>query len=103
MVVETAIEAVNGARDRRCRLQYAPKAFMGPKTGPGVQAIRDKADNRDSNPARVRLRPGGSRPGGRPRGSSQRTRKAVAIEPSPFSFDRAVRRPANTCGERARG
>ena len=44
MVVETAIEAVNRAHDRKCPLRYTlpRKTFMGPKSGPGVQAIRDK-------------------------------------------------------------
>ena len=99
MVVETAIEAVNRAHDRKCPLRYTlpRKTFMGPKTGPGVQAIRDKADNKGLKLGEGKVTPGGRiAPKGSPAGDPPNGpgRDASQSKPSPFSFDRAVKRPA---------
>ena len=44
MVVETAIEAVNKAFGKTYQMDFTlpKKTFMGPKTGPGVQALKGK-------------------------------------------------------------
>ena len=99
MVVETAIEAVNTAHDRKCPLKYTlpKKTFVGPKTGPGVQAIRDKGDKSQKGlkQGEGKVTPGGRiAPKGAPAGApSGKEAPEPANNASAFSFDKAVKRP----------
>ena len=50
MVTETAIEAVNRAFGTKLSLKFTTprKTYVGPKTGPGVQAIKGKGKGKDA-------------------------------------------------------
>ena len=50
MVTETAIEAVNRAFGAKLSLNFTTprKTYVGPKTGPGVQAIKGKGKGKDA-------------------------------------------------------
>ena len=90
MVVETAIEAVNRAFGTRLSLAFTTpkKTFVGPKTGPGVQAIKGGGKGA-ANDAKT---PGA--PGGR---VAPLRGPAAETKPSAFRFGDAVageRRPA---------
>jgi len=94
MVVETAIEAVNRAFGTRLSLDFTTpkKTFVGPKTGPGVQAIKGggKAPGNDEGGGKATSAgaPGGrvapSRgPGAETKASAFRFGDAVAGEKRP--------------------
>ena len=93
MVVETAIEAVNRAFGTRLSLDFTTpkKTFVGPKTGPGVQAIKGGG----KAPSSTGKATSAGAPGGRvapSRGPGAETKKASA-----FRFGDAVageKRPA---------
>ena len=60
MVTETAIEAVNRAFGAKLSLKFTTprKTYVGPKTGPGVQAIKGKGKGKDAEP-NTHTTPGG--------------------------------------------
>ena len=95
MVVETAIEAVNRAFGTRLRLDFTTpkKTFVGPKTGPGVQAIKGGG----KAPSSTGKATSAGAPGGRvapSRGPGAETKKRAR-------FDSATPWPARS-GRRAR-
>ena len=84
MVVETAIEAVNRAFGTRLSLDFTTpkKTFVGPKTGPGVQAI--KGGGKATSPGAPGGRVAPSRgPGAETKASAFRFGDAVAGEKRP--------------------
>lgn len=81
LVVETAIEAVNRAFGKKYSMAFTlpKKTFMGPATGPGVQALKGKKGDKDG---KATTTPSGRIP--------PITDQPKAMTKSAFSFDKAV-------------
>lgn len=110
MVVETAIEAINTTFATKLAAQFTlpKKAFMGPKEGPGVHAIKPNKDGsaKKGGPPAPAADPGArvaplteaaDRMG--PPNDGERT--TARQKASAFSFDKAVK--ANDASGRSRG
>ena len=101
LVVETAIEAVNRAFGTELDTKFTlpKKKFVGPESGPGVQAIKGEKKtagdgargDAGAGPPAGRVAPLSAPAGAPPNGPGP---DAPAPRASAFSFDKAVRRPA---------
>ena len=99
MVTETAIEAVNRAFGTKLSLKFTTprKTYVGPKTGPGVQAIKGKGKGKDAE-QHTRTPGGRVAPLGGAGSSSVNDPDPSTTTASAFRFDDAVagrpRRPS---------